>query len=67
MDEKENKLFDWFTKQNLKTYDGQKNPILLKDWIRHMKKIFDVVEVLKINVCLLGSFILLGRMTFGGE
>jgi len=66
-DEKENEFFYWLTKQNPKTYDGKEAPILLKEWIRLMKKIFVVVEVLTIDVCLLGSFILLDKLTFGGE
>ena len=44
-DKKENKFFDWVTKQNPKTYDSKEGPVLLEEWIRQMENIYDV-EVL---------------------
>jgi len=32
--EKENKLLDWVSKQNPKTYDGKEDSVLLEEWIR---------------------------------
>jgi len=52
-DEKENEFFDWVTKWNPKTYDGKEDVVLLKEWITQMKNIFDVVEFLTMDVCLL--------------
>jgi len=40
----ETKFFDWVAKRNLKVYEGKEDPMILEEWIRQMKKIFDVVE-----------------------
>ena len=45
-DEKENKFFDWVTKQNPKTFNGKEDALLLEEWIRQMEKIFVDVKVL---------------------
>ena len=44
-DEQENKFFDRVAKRNPKTYDGKEDPMLLKECVRQMENIFDVMKV----------------------
>ena len=41
----EAKFFDQVAKRNPNVYEGKEDPMILEEWIRQMKKIFDVVEV----------------------
>ena len=39
------KFFNLVAKCNQKVHEGKEDLVILKDWIRKMEKIFDVVEV----------------------
>jgi len=57
-DEQENKLFDIVVKWNPRTYDGKEDPVLLEEWVRKMKKIFGILEVLDNRRVNIGAFYL---------
>jgi len=60
-DEQENKFFDRVAKRNPKTYDGKEDPVLLEEWVRHMEKIFNVMEVPDNRHVNIGAFYLIGQ------
>ena len=41
----ETKFFDRVAKRNPKVYEGKEDLMILKEWIRQLEKIFDIVEV----------------------
>ena len=59
--ERKNKPFDCVVKSNRKSYEGKKDPIVLEEWIRQMKKIFDVVEVPDIKCVTSEAFYFIGQ------
>jgi len=58
---KEDKLADRVAWRNPKVYSGSYDPVILKEWIREMEKIFTVVEVPKEKRINIGTYYLTGE------
>jgi len=58
---KDDKLADKVAQRNPKVYDTNYDPVVLKEWVRGMEKIFTVVEVPEEKKINIGTYYLTGE------